>query len=308
MTATAPHRDSPLQRQPRCCRFAATAMACRWELVLCGELAADQRRAASIAEAVFDEVAHWHSRLNRFASDSDLSQLNRAAGRGPTRLASDFAELLAACECLRQSTGGLFDIRRTASPQLPLSEDTLHINLSNSTATLRSGAALDLGGVAKGYAMDCCQRLLLDLEVTTALLHAGTSSTLAIGRPDSDPWQIAVQPPLTLSGIHPRPYTVSLENAHLSVSSHSGRPDGHIVDPRNAAQVIHPQSLDALAPTIAAVTASSGLTAEALSKAALLDPHGIWPLHHRHTLSHIAWHTANAWHSRPITPSVVGAC
>src|SRR5690606_22136964 len=49
------------------------------------------------------------------------------------------------------------------------------------------GTALDLGGVAKGFAVDQAALILRSAGVERALLHGGTSSVAAIGGPGERP-------------------------------------------------------------------------------------------------------------------------
>ena len=78
---------------------------------------------------------------------------------------------------------------------LPLVDDSA-ITLDGTSATLPTGAQLDSGAVAKGYAGDRAAELLKDAGVTSALLNLGSSTIRAIGsKPDGSPWRIALQDP-----------------------------------------------------------------------------------------------------------------
>jgi thiamine biosynthesis lipoprotein len=96
--------------------------------------------------------------------------------------------------------------------------------------------SIDLGGIGKGHALDCAARLLRDAGVTSALLHAGTSSIVAIGAPERcDGWRIEVP-----AGCERR--IVRLRDAAMSVSDPGGPVDErrhvpHIVDPRDGRPV-----------------------------------------------------------------------
>ena len=85
--------------------------------------------------------------------------------------------------------------QETIDGLLPLVDDSA-ITLDGNTATLPTGAQLDLGAVAKGYAGDRAAELLKDAGVTSALLNLGSSTIRAIGsKPDGSPWRIALQDP-----------------------------------------------------------------------------------------------------------------
>ncbi len=61
---------------------------------------------------------------------------------------------------------------------------------------VRPGACLDLGGFAKGYALDRAAEILRRFRVASSLVNGGTSSLLAVGRrPDGGAWPVAVRDP-----------------------------------------------------------------------------------------------------------------
>ena len=78
------------------------------------------------------------------------------------------------CERERLRTQGFFDIA-LGSP-LRLDEAARTVRFSE------PGTLIDLGGVGKGYALDRAGELLRRFGVECALLNAGTSSLLAVGR------------------------------------------------------------------------------------------------------------------------------
>jgi thiamine biosynthesis lipoprotein len=89
--------------------------------------------------------------------------------------------------------------------------------------------ALDLGGIAKGHALDCAAARLAEAGITAALIHGGTSSVMAVGcPPDAPGWRVAVGP-----GDHD---VVVLVDRALSLSDPASQLDAtgrcHIVDPR----------------------------------------------------------------------------
>ncbi len=218
-------------------------MGTRFELLLPaapGSLDGPALRAAG--EAAVDEIDHWHRRLNRFAADSLVSHLNRSAGR-PVRLDRETFELLADAVRVGQASAGAFDITVTpllvrlgaADSAVPTGGDhvtTRTIELDPHARTVRFAderLSVDLGGIAKGHALDCAAAVLRDAGVRSALLHGGTSSILTIGRPPGgDGWKVA------LDGQGRE--TVTLEDAALSLSDPAGQLDTtgrrHIVDPR----------------------------------------------------------------------------
>lgn len=227
-------------------RLAIDAMGTRFELAL----VAGRGDLRAAGEAAIEEIAIWHDRLSRYAPDSLVSHINREAARAPVRLDRDTYELLRDALDVWQASSGSFDI--TVAPAMTRMG---HADSAVSTRHGRNDAgalrldperwtitfegphvSIDLGGIAKGHALDCAARVLRDAGVTAALLHGGTSSLVSIGAPQgSEGWRIAVP-----SGSESR--TILLRDAAMSVSDPAGPADGrrsmpHIVDPRDGRAV-----------------------------------------------------------------------
>jgi len=147
------------------------------------------------------------------------------------------------------------------------------VDLDHPSRTIRftrPGVELDAGGFAKGLALDQAGAMLREYGVTSALIHGGTSSVLAIGAgPGQAGWRVALGP-------EPDAPVAILRDTALSVSSPDGRTVwdgpggriGHVVDARTGSSV-------PLGSTVACVSRSA-FEAEAWSTAGLvLGEHGI---------------------------------
>lgn len=278
-------------------------MRTRFELVIASpDGARTEAELRDAGQAALREVADAESLLSLFRRDSLLSHINRTAHLDPVRIDADTFGLLTTAQEVWRLSGGVFD--PTIAPRmtalglhehaaLPGDADALGAGLQNtvldpreSTIRFLAPLALDLGGIAKGHALDLAARALREAGIRTALLHAGTSSVLAIGHPPgADAWRIAIRRPgegTTATGppsdqrapsdpsASPanRP-VIELCDAALSVSGlHAGTspaasPAAHILDPRTG----HPATSH---HTVAAVTAPSAALADAWSTAALV--------------------------------------
>lgn len=239
-------------------RAACFAMGTRFEIVLGG---ADAARLDAIAEQVLSEITHWHDRLSLFKRDSFLSYLNDRAGAAPVPLEPDLFDLLSLCASVHDDTEGAFDPtvgglmaglglhEGSTAPAPSITSGTpapgMHaVRLDRDRRTVRftrPGVALDLGSVAKGFALDLAAAQLRAFGVQNALVHGGTSSIVAIGsasESESDAgWRIALGP-------GDDALILTLRDGALSFSAPHGRtipgPGGkdritHIIDPRNGA-------------------------------------------------------------------------
>lgn len=234
-------------------------MGTRFEVVVGGD---DEVHLRTAAEAALDEIALWDERLSLFRRDSLLSHINRSAANKPVRLDPDTFALFAACRQVSLASQGAFD--PTVAPLMtrfglhPDRSDSIaepligmqHVILDDSARSIQftsTEVALDLGGIAKGHALDLAAACLREANVSTALIHGGTSSIITIGSPPGcDGW------PIRIAHID-EPLTVELRDVAMSISSPAGRmvdtegeSHGHIIDPRHGA----PSRSASLAATI----------------------------------------------------------
>src|SRR5262249_38987210 len=80
----------------------------------------------------------------------------------------------------------------------------------------REGVELDLGGIAKGYAVDRAAAVLKQHGIGSALISAGGSTIYGMGAPpDQDGWEVEIQDPIEHDKIAA---TLRLKNRALSVS------------------------------------------------------------------------------------------
>jgi FAD:protein FMN transferase len=216
-----------------------------------------------LAEAL-DEVERIDRLMSHYRPDSPLSQLNRDAARGPVRVDRELFDFIATSLAYSRSSEGAFDItvgplmklwgffqddgRVPTPPELRAVRRHIgyrHVILNAADRTIRfatPGVELDLGGIAKGYAVDRVVRLLRQRGVGAALVSAGGSTVYGFGAPPGqDAWQVGVQDPLDPARVA---FTVALRDQALSVAGSSekfftrGRTRyGHIMNPRTGRPV-----------------------------------------------------------------------
>jgi thiamine biosynthesis lipoprotein len=166
---------------------------------------------ANAVEALFTE---WEDTLSRFRPESELSRLNDRAGV-PVRVGSI---LLAAVETSLEAahaTGGLFDptlrhelVRMgydrsfeeigggdaapAGRPRGGGAWRGIVVDSSAGTVTLPTGSGLDLGGIAKGMAVDASLERLSGLGVGAALVSAGGDLAVRGLPPGRRAWGVLV--------------------------------------------------------------------------------------------------------------------
>src|SRR5207248_7931031 len=131
------------------------------------------------------------------------------------------------------------------------------------------GLELNFGAVGKGYALDRAGELLRSKwGVTSALLHGGGSSILAIGHPPGGPrgWPVNLTHPWeegrSLGTVYLRDRGLGTSAATFQHFEYNGRKLGHLLDPRTG--------WPARGTAAASVTAPTAAEADALSTAAFV--------------------------------------
>ena len=149
------------------------------------------------AEIIYTLFAYWEQTLSRFLAESELSQLNRLAGKPVMVSRLLFSVLNSALEAAR-STGGLYDptlLKQLVQsgydrsfdvlPAILPDTETMHpiaprgqwrdiqLTAGPRLVTLPAGVQLDFGGIAKGMAIDAAMESLLRAGIKTALVNAG---------------------------------------------------------------------------------------------------------------------------------------
>lgn len=267
-------------------RLAIEAMATRFELVLAPEPGGREDRVRAIGEEALAEIARLETRLSAYRPDSDISWCNAHAGQRAVTVEPTLFALLQRCLALSAAAGGAFDITigplmrawkfvgdSGAVPTADAVADARgrvgyrHVRLDAEASSIRFarlGMGLDLGAAGKGYAIDEAIGVLRAHGCTSALLHGGTSSVHAIGRPpDGDAWKIAWSPPGGPERVFElRDSALSVSAAHGKAFCQDGRQYGHVIDPCTG--------WPGGAATSAVVTGPGSLECDALSTALLV--------------------------------------
>jgi thiamine biosynthesis lipoprotein len=228
------------------------AMACRFEVLLSSDDAADVRA----ARAALDEADAVESAFSVFR-DSEVTDLNRRAAYEPVRVRQDVFELLARSADLSRRTEGAFDVTSTplsrcwgflrrdgrlptdvevakarsavGMPYVVLEPESRHVLFA------REGVEVNFGAIGKGYALDRMAAVLRREGARHALLSAGRSSVLGMGGRGRG-WQVDVRPVLAsrkVGRLWIRSGAIGTSGAGEQFIEVEGRRYGHVIDPRS---------------------------------------------------------------------------
>lgn len=253
----------------------------------------DERAAHQAISAAVDELYAVERMMTRFHSRSDIGRANLRAYDAPVAVSAATATVVAegirwaAVEgsrfdpCIGRATE-LWDVaNRSAPPQHAavrrLAGRALYRGLgldrtaSGHVVVFREpDIALDLGGIAKGFAVDRAVASLRAWGVTNALVNAG-GDLYAMGSAEGgDPWQVGVRSPLEparLVGMFPlSDRAVATSGDYEQYFDHAGQRYHHLLDPATAA----PRASAVHSLTVAA---ESCMTADVAATAVFgLDP------------------------------------
>ncbi len=217
------------------------------------------RGAEEAVDAAFARIAQVEDRMTVNGDDSEVIEVNRAAGVKPVRVSPDTFTVIARGLEFSRLGDGAFDVTvgplvklwgiGTAAARVPSTRE-IHdaldlvgwrdVELSTKQSTVflkRPGMALDLGAIAKGYAADEASRILREHGVTDALINLG-GNVLTVGRkPDGSPWRIGAQNPEQPRGTHigiveTGPMAVVTSGSYERYFEAGGKRYHHILDTR----------------------------------------------------------------------------
>lgn len=236
-------------------------------------VAGDAHHAHGALQAAFDEMARLEAMISAFREDSELSRLNREGSMHPVKVSPELFQVIAMSLALSQTMRGAFDI--TVAPLMRLwsraardkilpspreIEDALRrvgsrhvvVSLEEHTVSFAvQGMALDLGGIAKGYAVDRAVAVLKERGIEAALVNAGGDVFAYGAKPGNQPWRVGMRHPR-----NPQALLAALPLADKAVVTSGdyercfwveGKRYSHIVDPRKGLTVLKTASVTLVA-------------------------------------------------------------
>lgn len=218
-----------------------------------------EERAGVLSALVLDEFRRLHNKFHAW-QPSALTALNDSIARGvPYQADAEMVELLRAAQALANNSDDTFNpaigrlIRlwgfqsSNITPQRPSTAEVKRLVDSNprmadlqfdgTTISSRNRTVMvDLGGFAKGYALDRAAQILRSEHVSAALINVG-GNILAIGSPGARPWQVGVQDPRS-DGMVASVYlhdneAIGTSGDYQRYFSTDGKRRPHIIDPKS---------------------------------------------------------------------------
>ncbi len=165
----------------------------------------------------FDEIERIDDLMDVHDTDSEIFRINQAAGKSAVQVSADTFEVIERAIEYADRTDGALDISVSPlmelwgfgsdSNQIPADDELkkklslvdyrkITIDKSHSTVKLElSGMKIDVGGIAKGYAVDKASQVLKDAGIQSALVNAGGDIYATSSPPGKDSWRIGIRHP-----------------------------------------------------------------------------------------------------------------
>lgn len=216
-----------------------------------------------VMEEVKDVLLSLHNRMSIYESTSEISSLNHMAGSSYLSISPEIYDLIRRSVAYSKLTNGAFDI--TALPlkkiwqtaeQIPTEAQIYHakklvnyrnIVFSDNKIMLKySGMGVDLGGIAKGFAVDKVVELLKIRGIATGVINFG-GSVFVLGEERS----VGIQTPFGKKGtyigtIRVKNKAVVTSGAYENYRVINGTAYQHILDPHTG----YPVNNELLAVTL----------------------------------------------------------
>jgi thiamine biosynthesis lipoprotein len=235
--------------------------------------------AQTAISAAFARIEDIHAKMSWHDPDSELSRLNRAAHLGWLDISTDLAAVLQSALDLAHHSDGLFDPtvapllcetghlpRHPDAPANPVTAVWQAIELEAGRVRFTQPLAIDLGGIAKGYAVDAALAVLAEAGLESARVNAGGD----LARFGPQPEAIRVRHPH-----HPAHTLHLLDLQNGAVATSAGYYQTRYHGDQRVSPLRHPKTRASLClDDSITVVASTCMLADALTKVVAADPAG----------------------------------
>lgn len=249
----------------------------------------DKRLADEVIKKLLKEASIIENIMNVFDEFSQISVVNKYSHKRPVHVDFRLIEVIKEAQRINRMTSGKFDItleplmrlfgfREESTHEIFVSESTIKkylnsvgmehiiINEENNLIALDNPRTkIDICGIAIGYYLDRCAKILKSNGITSAILnHSGDIITIG-SPPDNDHWWIGItdpeNPELIIDTIKIKDEAVATSGYYRNFRIINGKTVGHILDPTTG---FADNSIASIS-----IISKSALIADALSTAAI---------------------------------------
>jgi thiamine biosynthesis lipoprotein len=235
----------------------------------------DEQGALAAAERAFAEIQRLEAIMTTWRPDSEISRVNAQAGVAPVAVSNETIEVIEMAHKASELSGGAFDISFNAMHGLwkfdedlekkvpPIAEikkrialiDYKQIKVDREKKTVflaKPGMSINLGGIAKGYAVDRAVDILRKAGFRDAIVQAG-GDLMCAGSKDGKPWVSGIRDP---RGARDDVFAVMqlVDHAFSTAGDYErffildGKRYHHIIDPKTGFPATRSRSVTIYAP------------------------------------------------------------
>ena len=252
-------------------------------------------KAHTVTSHILQDFQRLHHQYHAWQSDSELSKLNQSfvAGKTPIAISPELIQMLTQAQVLSKQSEGFFnpsiggligawgfqrdefspvEINDASIKKLVLANPKMSdiVIKGNTAFSTNPAVKLDLGGYAKGYALDLAVAELQKQGVKNALVNIG-GNIIALGQHGDKPWRVGIQHPR-----QPKPmatvdllsgWAIGTSGDYQRYFEQGGKRYCHIIDPRNGYPAQGTQAVTVLLPP----SAQAGVLSDVASKPIFLS-------------------------------------
>lgn len=231
----------------------------------------------AVLDDAFKEIRRYENMLSRTVEGSDVYNINNASGE-PVEVSDDTIAVLKLGIEMGDISDGRFDItvgrltdlwdftgddphvpEQAAIDEALKSVGYRNIEIEGNTVTLTDpGAAVDLGGVAKGYIADRITDLLEEKGISSGVINLGGNVAVLGSKEDGSPWNIGIERPYSdrtevIGSLETADATVVTSGTYERKFEENGVLYHHVLDPATG----YPAQTDLESVTITAKRGNS---------------------------------------------------
>jgi thiamine biosynthesis lipoprotein len=261
-------------------KFHHVAMGTVIEITLIGD---NEEAANKAALQAFQEMKRIEQLMSPWIESGDVFRINQSSGKERVKISNETLEVIKKAQEISELSDGRFDItvgplaelwRKAREKKIPpfaeeVKEKLGLVNFKNiemdregKVFLKKKGMAIDLGGIAKGYAVDRAFELLKSLGYKNLIVNAGGDLRVG-GLKNNQPWSIGIQHPRESKNFLAR---ISISDMAVATSGdyerffiYGGKRYHHIFNPKDGFPTDDCQSVTVLC--------KEGMMADALATA-----------------------------------------
>jgi thiamine biosynthesis lipoprotein len=224
------------------------------EITLIGD---DEEQENKAALQAFEEIKRIEQLMSPKVESGDVFRINQSSGKDRVKISNETLEVIKKAQEISKLSKGGFDItvgplielwkRAKENKTLPSAEEVkekldlanfrnIEMDQEGRVFLKKRGMAIDLGGIAKGYAVDRAFDVLRSLGYRNLIVNAGGDLRVG-GLKNNQPWSIGIRNPresqTILTRISVSDMAVATSGDYEKFFIYEGKRYHHIFNPKN---------------------------------------------------------------------------